>query len=65
MFRKRIHQGNMSSDTTNGEKKLPTLKKHILSKHMEQKCKIYGKMFETSMKIVSYVAIKHNTEDTI
>ena len=47
----------MSSVTTDG-KTLPTLKKHISSKHMEQRCKICGKMFETSMKIVSYVAIE-------
>ena len=45
--------------------KLPMLKKHINSKHMEQKCKVCGKMFETSMKLVSHVAIEHNEEDKI
>ena len=35
------------------------------SKHTEQKCKICGKEFETSMKLISHIAIEHNEEDEI
>ena len=42
--------------------KLATFKTHINTKHIEQKCKICGKMFETSMKLISHVAIEHNKE---
>ena len=45
--------------------KQTTLKKHINSKHTEQKCNISGKEFETSMKLISHIAIEHNEEDEI
>ena len=40
--------------------KQTTLKKHINSKHTEQKCNTCGKEFETSMKLISHIAIEHN-----
>ena len=45
--------------------KQTTLKKHINSKHTEQKCKTCGKEFETPMKLISHIAIEHNEEDEI
>ena len=43
--------------------KLVTLKKHINSKHTEQKCKACGVKFKTSMQLVSHVANEHNEEE--
>ena len=40
--------------------KLATFKKHILSNHSKQKCKICGKDFETSTKLMRHVSIEHN-----
>ena len=42
-----------------------TLKKHIKSEHAEQKSKICGKKFETSMKLICHIAIEHDEEDEI
>lgn len=39
-----------------------TLKKHINTKHSEQKCKICRKEFKTSMELVSHVAEEHHLE---
>jgi hypothetical protein len=43
--------------------KNPTLKKHINTKHSEQKCKICRKEFKTSMELVSHVAEEHHLEE--
>ena len=37
--------------------KAPTLKKHIYTKHTNQKCDIYRKEFKTSMEVLSHKAI--------
>ena len=43
--------------------KLNTLRKHLNSKHTEQKCKFCGKEFKASMQLVSHVANKHIEEE--
>ena len=40
-------------------KKLTTLRKHINSKHTEQKYKVCGRDFKISMQLVSHVANEH------
>ena len=45
--------------------KVATLKKHINSTHTKHKCKICGEEFDTSMALLSHVAIEHNKEDDI
>ena len=42
--------------------KLNTLRKHVNPKYTEQKCKVCGKEFETSMQLVSHVASEHIEE---
>ena len=39
-----------------------TLQKHINSRHTEQKCKICGEDFRTSMELISQEATEHNGE---
>ena len=43
--------------------KLKTLKKHINTKHTEQKYKVCKKEFKTAMELVSHVANKHGEEE--
>ena len=45
--------------------KVATLKKHINSTHTKHKCKICGEEFDTSMALLSHVAIEHNEEDDV
>ena len=43
--------------------KLKTLKKHLNTKHTEQKCKVCKKEFTNSMELVSHVANEHGEEE--
>ena len=43
--------------------KSATLRKHTNSRHTEQKCKICGEDFRTSMELISHVAQEHNGEE--
>ena len=43
--------------------KRSVLNKHINSKHTEQKCKVCGKDFTTSMKLVKHVTREHQDQE--
>ena len=45
--------------------KFATLKKHINSRHTEQKCKICNQEFKTSMEVVIHVAKDHQEEEKV
>ena len=44
-------------------RKKTILKKHINSNHTNQKCKVCGKEFKTSMELVRHVAKEHHKEE--
>ena len=43
--------------------KLPTLKKHMESKHTGQKCKLCGKEFKTAMDLVIHASQEHHEQE--
>ena len=45
--------------------KFATLKKHINSKHTEQKCKICNQEFKISMEVVIHVAKDHKEKEKV
>ena len=45
--------------------KATTLRKHINSKHTNQKCDICRKEFKTSMEVLSHKAKEHQEEDEV
>ena len=44
-------------------KKTSTLKKHINTKHTEQKCEICKMKFKTAMEIVSHIVKEHHKQE--
>ena len=45
--------------------KMPTIKKHIKTKHNEQKCSICIKEFKTAMELVSHIAEEHHEQEEL
>ena len=39
------------------------MKKHVLSKHTEQKCTVCSKEFETSLEVLSHIAKEHHQQE--
>ena len=62
--KKKDEENDFKCDTCDYKaKKLNTLRKHINSKHTEQKCKVCVKEFKNAMQLISHVANDHVEEE--